>query len=59
MVFWYLGGLAFIIRPSLGLFESLNRRIPGVATSTVPRGYFKGVKRESEGCLTILSTVVG
>lgn len=52
-------GLAFIMRLSLGLLESLNRRIPGVATSTVPRGHFEGGKRGSENCLTILRTAVG
>ena len=30
-----------------GLFESFKRRIPGVTTSTVPRGHFEGGKRES------------
>ena len=52
-------GLAFIMGLSLGLLESLDRRIPGVATSTVPRGHFEGGKRGSEGRLTILWTVAG
>jgi hypothetical protein len=51
-------GLAFIIHLSPGLLESPSRRIPGVTTSTVPRGYFEGGKRGSEARLTILRTVV-
>jgi len=47
------------MRLSPGLLESLSRRIPGVATSTVPRGDFEGGKRGSEGRLAILRTVVG
>lgn len=47
------------MRTSLGLSGPFNRRIPGVATSTVPRGHFEGGKRESEGSLTILRTVIG
>jgi hypothetical protein len=54
-----VSGLAFIMRPSLGLFESLNRRIPGVTTSTVPRGHLEGGKRGFKGSPTILRTVVG
>src|SRR5713101_6572916 len=52
-------GLAFIMRLSPGLSESFNRRIPGVATSTVPRGHFEGGERGSKGRLTILRRVVG
>lgn len=44
---------------SPGLFGSPDRRIPGVAAGTVPRGHFEGGKRESEGRLAILRTVVG
>ena len=51
--------LAFIMRLSLGLLEPLSHRIPGVATSTVPRGNFEGGKRESAGRLAILQSGVG
>ena len=43
----------------IGLLKTSIRQIPGVTTSTVPRGHFEGGKGWSRGRVTVLPTVVG
>jgi hypothetical protein len=54
-------GIWFIVYPSMsiGLLKTPVHQIPGVATSTMPRGNSEGSKGGARGCACFLSKITG